>query len=85
MTFKHKYLFLLIYYLLNKKRLLFEAVAKNDMALITRFNDINIKDEKHNTSLYYATKYGFQNCCEYLLLKGADPNIKCEYGNTALH
>ena len=61
------------------------------MALITRSgfkynaNDINIKDEKHNTSLYYATKYGFQNCCEYLLLKGADPNIKCENGNTALH
>ena len=38
-----------------------------------------------NTLLIYATQNIFISIVELLLLKGANPNIQNEFGNTALH
>ena len=38
-----------------------------------------------NTLLIYSTQYNFKSLVEFLLLKGADPNIQNNFGNTALH
>ena len=38
-----------------------------------------------NTLLIYATQNNLKSIVEFLLLKGADPNIQNKFGNSALH
>ena len=51
------------------------------------FNRIVNKQEfnTRNTLLIYSTQYNLKSLVELLLLKGADPNIQNNFGNTALH
>jgi len=47
--------------------------------------DINCKDDLNNTPLYYAVFGGDKLLTSLLLNIKANPNIKCNNGNTALH
>ena len=51
------------------------------------FNRIINKQEFNtgNTLLIYSTQYNLKSIVELLLLKGANPNIQNNFGNTALH
>mmetsp|Transcript_37453 Transcript_37453/g.81536 ORF Transcript_37453/g.81536 Transcript_37453/m.81536 type:complete len:218 (+) Transcript_37453:145-798(+) len=42
-------------------------------------------DEKGQTPLHYAVKYGQLEVVKFLLDRGADANRPCEYGRTPLH
>ena len=48
-------------------------------------SDVNIKDERKNTPLYYAAKAGNFTFCQYLTDLNAMVNEHCEQGNTPLH
>lgn len=39
---------------------------------------VNTKDKKGNTALFYAAKYGNEEFVEFLMKFGGNPNIKCE-------
>lgn len=77
--------------LLLKHRKLLEAAKKNNiyMARNSGFvyyqNDMNIKDKKGNTALYYVTKHCNFEFCSYLIEQGAKVNEPCEEGNTPFH
>ena len=62
----------------------FEYTIKNEE---DKFNNIINKQELStgNTLLIYATQINLKSIVEILLSKGADPNIKNHFGNTALH
>ena len=62
----------------------FEYTIKNEE---DKFNNIINKQELStgNTLLIYATQINLKAIVEILLSKGADPNIKNHFGNTALH
>jgi len=45
----------------------------------------NVEKETGFTPLHQAMTYGWEEMAEYLILKGADPNIQDKYGDTALH
>jgi len=47
--------------------------------------DLEVKDAKGNTPLYYAVQYNNFETTELLLNLGADINSKNEQGNTPLH
>lgn len=47
-------------------------------------NQINIKDYKGNTPLFYASRYGNIEFINHLLNLGADPSIAGEKGTHAL-
>ena len=42
-------------------------------------------DSDGNTLLIMATRQGKHEVVEYLILKGASPNVADNYGNTPLH
>lgn len=77
--------------LLLKQRKLISAAKNNNFELIPQSGftyyegDVNIRDEKNNTPLYYAAKCGNREFCEFLLGTGARINDICNEGNTALH
>ena len=77
--------------LLIKQRKLLTAARMNNLQLVrgTQFtyfeNDVNARDEKGNTSLYYAAKHGNLEFCQFLVDRGARVNEPCEKGNTPLH
>lgn len=48
-------------------------------------SDINIKDGKGNTPLYYAVEGSHYECVELLIRLGGKANMGNEFGNTALH
>ena len=62
----------------------FEYIINNEE---DKFNKIINKQELStgNTLLIYATQINLKAIVEILLSKGADPNIKNHFGNTALH
>ena len=62
----------------------FESLINNEE---DKFNIIINKQELStgNTLLIYATQINLKSIVEILLSKGADPNIKNFFGNTALH
>lgn len=62
----------------------FEYIINNEE---DKFNNIINKQELStgNTLLIYATQINLKAIVEILLSKGADPNIKNHFGNTALH
>jgi len=47
--------------------------------------DVNIKDFANKTPLYYACELNSQFIVTYLLNSGANINVKCVDGDTALH
>lgn len=47
--------------------------------------DVNAKDSKANTPLHIALQRGYDVVANTLLLKGADPNLRDENGDAALH
>lgn len=77
--------------LLLKQRKLLTAAKSNNLPLVrstgfTYFEpDVNAKDEKGNTPLYYTAKFGNLEFCQFLLDHGARVNDSCEQGNTPLH
>lgn len=42
-------------------------------------------DKAGNTALYYAVSAHHLDSVDMLLRLGVNPNVKCEFGNTALH
>ena len=50
-------------------------------------SNVNLKDESTNdmTALMYQVKNGIIKGMEFLLEKGADPNLQDKFGNSALH
>ncbi len=67
---------------------LIEAAINSDLdelkELIKSNININYKDQDGNTALMYAVKNGDINVVNYLLLKGADPNIINNLKQTSL-
>lgn len=67
---------------------LIEAAINSDLdqlkELIKSDININYKDQDGNTALIYAVKNGDINAVNYLLLKGADPNIINNLQQTSL-
>ena len=70
---------------------LFEAVKKNrfgSMAASGQIydrNDVNEKDDKGNSPLYYAGKNGSLEFCKFLINLGASVNEPCSHGDTPMH
>ncbi len=65
------------------------AAAKGDIEqvrlLISKGADVNARDEKGMTPLYYAARYGRKEVAELLISKGADVNVKEDrWGGTPL-
>jgi len=77
--------------LLLKHRKLLEAAKSNKFYLARNAgftyyaNDMNVKDKRGNTPLYYTAKNANFDFCLYLIDKGAKVNERCEKGNTAFH
>jgi ankyrin repeat protein len=76
--------------LLKQRKLLSAAKANNLETVIasgyTYFEtDVNVRDDRKNTPLYYAAKFGNLEFCRYLTDIGARVNEPCERGNTPLH
>ena len=67
------------------------AAKKNQITYIQknydRFTlaDFDVKDNLGNTAIYYATQHMQLNVLKLLIECGADVNLRCELGNTALH
>lgn len=77
--------------LLLKQRKLLTAAKTNNMQALTVsgytffVTDVNCRDDKKNTPLYYTAKFGNLEFCRYLTDIGARVNEPCEKGNTPLH
>lgn len=63
-----------------KHKILFEAITKNNISSVKNCgfkysgDDINIKDKKGNSPLYYSILLKHYECIEYLLANKADVN-----------
>ena len=67
---------------------MFTAAAEGDIELIQQLiteENVNEKDERDNTVLYYAVMFNQLETARLLLNLKADPLIKCRNGLTALH
>lgn len=55
-----------------------EAAKRGDLeevkALVAKGENVNLKDDRDLTPLYYAAEIGHKNICEFLITKGADVN-----------
>lgn len=77
--------------LLLKQRKLLTAAKFDNFQLVKSSGfiyfepDVNAKDDRQNTALYYAAKNGNMEFCQFLVDHGANPNYPCENGNTPLH
>ena len=77
--------------LLLKQRKLLLAAKNNSYAQVVNSGftfsetDVNVKDDKGNTPLYYGAKYGNLELCQFLLDQHARVNEPCENDNTPLH
>lgn len=77
--------------LLLKHRKLLEGAKTNNIYMVKTSgfifypNDMNVKDKKGNTALYYAAKHCNYDFCSYLVELGAKVNEACENGNTPFH
>ena len=77
--------------LTHKQRKLLTAAKTNNLPFVkasgfTYFEtDVNLKDDKNNTPLYYTAKAGNLEFCQYLTDLHARVNEPCENGNTPLH
>ncbi|MBF0382813.1 MAG: ankyrin repeat domain-containing protein [Magnetococcales bacterium] len=79
---------------ISNEELLFKAIAENDLkltkSLIREGVDINYRDSDGRTPLFNAVYGGdyfhgnFNRITEYLLQKGADPNVIDRFGYTSL-
>ena len=75
----------------SSKKPLFKFCLKQDFLeedLPEKFlevNDLNSFDEFGNTALFYCSKMNNEKYAHFLLRSGADPNLHCSGGNTALH
>jgi ankyrin repeat protein len=79
-----------VFYESEYTQYLFIAAARNDInaisALLERDADINAKDKKNGyTPLMYAVSHGKDSSYRYLILRGADLNLKANDGKTAMH
>jgi ankyrin repeat protein len=69
----------------------FHEAAKNDQVnrlqeLIAKHKDWLEKEDKYQrTPLHSAARYGASAAARFLLVQGANPNVKDESGNTPLH
>lgn len=77
--------------LLLKQRKLLTA-AKTGNLYVVKTNgyayfepDVNAKDDKGNTALYYSAQKGFQEFSQFLVDLGARVNEACDKGDTPLH
>jgi len=70
---------------------LFEAVKNNRFSWILASGqiyekaDVNEKDSKGNTPIYYAAKAGSYDFCHFLIGLGANVNEICSNGDTPMH
>ncbi|KRX03565.1 Ankyrin repeat-containing domain [Pseudocohnilembus persalinus] len=80
-----------VYQMSIKRTKLFEAALKNRFWMIDVSNfvyneqDLNSKDREGNTVLHYVTKFGNIEFMEWVLNRGADPNIPNKNLNTSMH
>jgi len=83
----------------NEPPALHTAILKNspqtaDLLLLYNQTNVNFLDNKSQSALYHAVKYGFLECADVLLYHGADANLSSEetsplqiaayYGDTAM-
>ena len=77
--------------LLLKQRKLFTAAKTGNLKSLKANGfayfevDVNVKDEKGNTPLYYTASAGDLAFCQFLTDLNARVNEHCEKGNTPLH
>ena len=68
--------------------LLHRAVINKDLkhvkSLIKEGWDVNEKDYNHWTPLHYAAQDGLYDIAEFLIISGAEIDVKDDYGNTPL-
>lgn len=75
----------------HKQRKLLNAAKANSLYTVTASGlnyfeaDVNVKDEKNNTPLYYTAMAGNLEFCQFLTDLHANVNESCEKGNTPLH
>ena len=85
-TRKHKYIFSIWYACRHGRQErveeLYEREGGNKQNII-----INAVDTAHNdlTPLHWAAKFGHEDLCKWLLLRGANPSAVATDGNTPLH
>ncbi len=85
-TRKHKYIFSIWYACRHGRQErveeLYEREGGNKQNII-----INAVDTAHNdlTPLHWAAKFGHEDLCKWLLLRGANPSAVAKDGNTPLH
>ncbi len=60
------------------------AIEESDFSTLDRI-DPNRVLEQGRTPLHFAVIRGKHDVVEYLLDRGANPNLKDDYGNTPLH
>ena len=48
-------------------------------------DQVNTKDRKGNTALFYAARFRNEDFVDFLMKFGANPNLKCEKEFTPLH
>ena len=47
--------------------------------------DLNVRDDQHNSALYYAVQNSYYDVTKVLITLGANVNIRNSLGNTCLH
>jgi ankyrin repeat protein len=47
--------------------------------------DLNVRDDLHNSALYYAVQNSYYDVTKVLITLGANVNIRNSLGNTCLH
>jgi len=69
--------------------LLFMAVRYQNIPIVNllleKGSNVNITDDQYSTAISVAASRGKYRMVEFLLSKGADPNLQDRYGKTPLH
>ena len=84
-TRSHKYIFSIWYAARHGRLERIEELCEREGS--NNKNIINALDTTHNdlTPLHWAAKFGHEDVCRWLLLRGANPSAVAKDGNTPLH